>query len=317
MAKNGLKSGIHRASLSGSYKTQKNTIQQANLVADAIKDSGFGVQKWENVNNKHFAAAADRLREEGLKDSTIIQYLSSARQIANVYGNERLSTRSADFGLAREDRVEQADKSANEEVYREGLEKLSAGDEDRQRLAVQVQYQRELGLRTEEAYKLDARYPNIERDPSGKESIRITQGTKGGKERWVPLSKAAKEALEKGRALQEKHGSKNLMPPEKSERQWRDRVYNLERKIGWNKNSGCTNHRLRHSFAQDLFREKSGFAAPCKFSSKEEFWQEAKTQSGDLQLARERYEYACREVERALGHGEGRDDIRCVYTGRA
>ena len=308
--------GINRCNLSGSYKTVYNHRMEAQRFVEQLRENGYGVQKWANINNKHVASVVDAWREKGLSDKTIKEYLSGVRAVASAYGNEKISNNNADFGLERGTSSPSGiDKSANESVYREVVDKLSQSDNiNEQRLSVQIEYMRELGLRAEEARKLDAINAERQYSPSGQQYIRITDGTKGGKERWVPVSDRAAQALERGAELQRQTGTKNLMDPKMSERSWERFAYKTARSAGMTRENGCTFHGLRHSFAQELFRQRAGFDAPVKFSSRDEFIKSAKEMAGENW--KDRYEQACRAVENALGHGHDRSDIRGTYIGR-
>lgn len=79
---------------------------------------------------------------------------------------------------------------------------------------------RYVGLRSEEARKLDAIHAQREVSPAGQEYIRITAGTKGGKERWVPVSAQAWDALIRGAQLQRAMGTRSTMPREMREKVW-------------------------------------------------------------------------------------------------
>ena len=316
MGKDKLINGVNRCNLSGSYKTQYNHRLEATRFVEQLRENGYGVQRWQNVNNKHVASVVNSWKEQGLSDKTIKEYLAGVRAVASAYGNDKISSSNADFGLERgTSSPTNIDKSANEQVYKEAVEKLANSDNiNEQRLSVQIEYMRELGLRAEEARKLDAINAERQYSPSGQQYIRITDGTKGGKERWVPVSERAAQALERGAQLQKEYGTKNLMDPRMSERQWERYAYRTARELGMSKENGCTFHSLRHSFAQELFRQRAGFDAPVKFSSKEEFQAAARVAAGSGW--KDRYEQACRAVESALGHGHDRSDIRGAYIGR-
>jgi site-specific recombinase XerC len=316
MGKDKLINGINRCNLSGSYKTVYNHRLEATRFVEQLRSNGYGVQKWENVNNKHVASVVNSWKEKGLNDKTIKEYLSGVRAVASAYENGKISSSNADFGLERGTSTPQGiDKSANEQVYREVVDKLSQSDNiNEQRLSVQIEYMRELGLRAEEARKLNALHAERQYSPNGQQYIRITDGTKGGKERWVPVSERAAAALKKGAELQKATGTRNLMDPRMTERQWERFSYKTARSLGMRRENHCSFHSLRHSFAQELFQQTAGFAAPAKFASKEEFQQAAAKAAGEYW--RDRYETACRSVESALGHGSNRSDIRGTYIGR-
>jgi len=218
-------------------------------------------------------------------------------------------------GLGKEIKNFASDKSGIETVYEAALKQLEAGNLDEKCLAVQLEYMRHLGLRAEEARKLDALHCIREVSPEGQIYIHIVDGTKGGKKRWVPVSERAEQALERGAALQQVRGTLNLMNPKiKYEKTWTYFQYRAARAAGLAKSNGFTFHSARHMFAQELFQGVAGFDPPVKFVDNREFIHNAARVVGNEW--RQRYETACRVVEKALGHGTGRADIRATYIGR-
>ena len=168
--------GINRCNLSGSYKTVYNHRLEATRFVDQLRQNGFGVQKWQNISNKHVASVVDAWREKGLSDKTIKEYLSGVRAVAQAYGNDKISSNNSDFGLERgQSSPNNVDKSANEQVYKEVVEKLAnSSDINEQRLSVQIEYMRELGLRHEEARKLDALHAERQTAPNGQQCFYFT-----------------------------------------------------------------------------------------------------------------------------------------------
>lgn len=310
-----LRYGVHIARIPGSYKTAYNHRMEALRFVATLRELGYGVQKWSNVTNKHVAAVVTAWKERGLQDKTIAEYLSGVRVMARIWGNERIHADNAAFGLTRGvSTPKNVDQSAREEVMQRALERLQRGDYNQQRLAVQVAYMRYLGLRSEEARKLDALHAQREVSPAGQEYIRITAGTKGGKERWVPVSTQAREALTRGAQLQRETGTRNTMPREMREKAWVQYMYREARAMGLTRAQGASFHQLRHSFAQELFRQIAGFAPPVKFADRSAFIAAAEEAVGEKW--RDHYEQACQVVENALGHGPGRSDVRGTYIGR-
>lgn len=302
--------------MSGSYKTQYNHKVESTRFVSQLRENGFGVQKWSNIDDKHVQSVVDSWRDNGLTDKTIKEYLSGVRAVAESYGNDKISNSNADFGLEKNTSCpKNVDLSCAQTKYESAIDALNkSNDINEQRLSVQMQYMRELGLRAEEARKLDAIHAERQKSPNGQQYIRISDGTKGGKERWVPVSKKAEKALEKGKELQERYNAKNTMDPNKNERQWSQYCYNTASKKGFTASNRLNFHSLRHAFAHDLFREKSGFDPRVKFDGQQAFEQNAHRAAG--QGWKEKYETACRAVEGALGHGNGRSDIRGCYIGR-
>ena len=79
--------GVNRATLSGSRSKQHGVRQNARAFANRLRRAGFGVRKWINITNKHFAAVARQMKEEGKGDGRIAEIFSAARDLCRAYGN--------------------------------------------------------------------------------------------------------------------------------------------------------------------------------------------------------------------------------------
>lgn len=311
-----LKWSIGQTKLTGSFKTRYNHLKEAERFVETLRELKYGVAKWDNISNKHVAAVVNRWQSDGLTDKTIKEYLSGVRAIARSYGNDHISPSNSDFGIEKISVTRHGDQSITNEQYNQTREKLIERtniDDRANLLLMQLDAMRYLGLRTEEARKLDAVHSKRDISPSGIEYIRIDAGTKGGKERWVPLiSDEAKEVIKRIETYQKNNKTKTLLPKEMKERQWVSYMYRAGREVG------LTHfHGLRHAWAQDYFYLEAGFSAPIKFANKAEFEQEARLISEKWgERYEERYESACRQIEKALGHEPDRSDIRGTYIGR-
>ncbi len=161
-----------------------------------------------------------------------------------------------------------------------------------------VELARHLGLRFREASLLDARAALVQAKALSR--VNITAGTKGGRgreiDRWVPVSKLALQALERGAALQE--NSRNLIPSAMNYRQWRDQAY-----AAWRSTSNQYNlsgfHDLRAAYACDRYARLTGCLAPA---------------IGGSRQANKSVDRAARRIlSQELGHG--RSDVVSAYVG--
>ncbi len=117
------------------------------------------------------------------------------------------------------------------------------------RIAAQLDLQRLLGLRFEESAKIDARGLLLQAQDRG--SIRIEDGTKGGRSRIVPLTSDRQlEALRRAAEIQGAHRS--LIPPELDYSHYRESCYQY----------GIRFHSERHAYAQDRYAVLAGAACP-------------------------------------------------------
>lgn len=306
-----LKYAIGRAKLSGSGKTQYNHKREALRFVEALRALGYGVERWDKLTNKHVAAVVNYWRsEQRLKLSTIKEYLSGVRSICKAYGNSRIDADNNAFKIESRTYITNQDKRLSQDVYEVVRDKLAAGDERQQRLAVQLALMRELGLRHEEARKLNPERCIL---PTG--AIFITDGTKGGRDRILHDPSARQvAAVEAARPYVGRYG--NTMPEDTKERAWEAYVYRQVKGLGIGRAStGASLHGLRYAYACARYEQLSGFAAPCLFETKAAFQQVARTVAGGEWEKRD--EAARLILKSELGHGPDRDDVVSVYVGSA
>lgn len=313
MAKNdSLKEGAIKAynnNNAGSAKTQYNHLRESLRFVDELRSCGAGVQKWSNISNKHVAQVVESWQARGLATSTIKENLSGVRATAAFFGNERISAKNSDFGIENRVYVTNQDKSVPQHVYERVVSELRESPEmNDQRVAAQLELMRELGLRKEEAFKM-----NPDRSLLNDGRLFITDGTKGGLNRIVSdLSDSQKSALSNASALAGRNG--NTMPDGIKERAWEKIFYKTLAAHGiTKKDCGASSHGLRHAYAQQRYEQLTGFKAPCKFATKDDFRNAAYQSAGadwkkldqDARLF----------LKSELGHGPDRDDVVSQYLG--
>lgn len=295
---------------SGSYKTRYNHSVEVKRFVKILRAKGFGVKKWEKVTNKHVRAVVSQWKSQGLKPATLKEYLSGVRTVARYYGNDRIAATNAAFRIANRVYVSSEDKSLPDHVYNAAIALLKEStDPTDHRVAAQMQLQRELGLRKEESFKFSAR-----RDVQADGRVLVAGGTKGGRERVIlVVSDKGREAIEYARQVGDgRHG--NTMPREKSERQWESLYYRSLARMGLTKSkAGASSHGLRHAYAQERYRQITGFECRAKFGSQEEFRAAARNAAGADWA---RLDHDARQILKPeMGHGPDRKDVVSQYLG--
>lgn len=117
---------------------------------------------------------------------------------------------------------------------------------------------RELGLRSKEASLLDAKKAVKEAEKNGR--VTISVGTKGGRNREVPIaSPAALEALQ--RAAEAQGSARAVMPPHQNWQQWRETGLRDAREV-LQAHGIDRLHDLRAAYACDRYQALTGAAAP-------------------------------------------------------
>lgn len=292
----------------GAFKTRYNHIQDKKHFVKAVRSAGYGVKKWENITNKHVAAAVKVWKDRDLATATIKNYLSGVREVCRLYGNDKIHEKNSEFGLENRVYITNTDKAMPQEVYERVVHELKAGEDTiNHRIAAQLMLERELGLRVEEATKFNPAKSVLK---DGR--ILVQYGTKGGRERIIhEISDKAKQAVEYTEQVV-KRG--NLIPKDMSEKQWMGKYYRTIRAYGVSKeNCGASGHGCRHAYAQERYERLTGFKSPCKFDSKSDFRRNAQKIAGNgwLKLDND----ARQIIKGEMGHGPDRDDVVSQYLG--
>ncbi|TDT91787.1 integrase-like protein [Pseudodesulfovibrio indicus] len=275
--------GANRATLSGPRSKQHRVRQNARAFAKRLRRAGFGVRKWTNVTNKHFAAVAKQMEDENIGDGRIAEVFSAARVLCETYGNGSISPTNDVFGVKRGTIANANSKAVAPAFVHGAIEKLEnkVGYEYGPRCAAQIRLQYELGLRREESAKVDL---INDWDKEGR-SLLIQHGPKGGRPRTLyNLSDRQQDALE--RALpyvsqSDRPGINTLMPEGMGDK-WLNKLSYAARLCGFTKKeSGWTMHGNRHERFHHMYVEHTGFQPPNQHESVAAFQEAARDTAGD------------------------------------
>lgn len=117
---------------------------------------------------------------------------------------------------------------------------------------------REFGLRTKEASLLSAHAAL--REAASRGAVTITDGTKGGRDREIPLTSARQIAvLERAAAAQ--GAARAVMPPDQNWKSWRENGLRDIRET-LQQHGVSRLHDLRSAYACDRYQQITGYAAP-------------------------------------------------------
>ena len=135
---------LRRIRISGSGKTVRNNKQSAELFVRALRDMGYGVEKWTNLRNRHIGDVVQYwLDNETGTTATLKNYLAGVRAICHAVGNESIHKTNDVFGLDRRVYVSNIDKSVARELYNQAVSTLCASDDPlRQRVALMLEFQK-------------------------------------------------------------------------------------------------------------------------------------------------------------------------------
>ena len=271
-----------------SYNTQRARRAIVKMMATQLGDMGFMRLKAKNLKEKHAVALIERWKGEGLSAGTLKNRMGVLRWTYEKVGKSwMLSRRNADYGIA--DRKYQTGVSKARELTAEALARIQSAH-----VRLSVEMQRAFGLRREEAMKVRVAWAD-----RGAYLKLEGSWTKGGRERSVPIrTEAQRELLERVRALT---GSGSLIPATSTYIEHLKRYENQTAAAGLEKLHG-----LRHAYAQERYREITGWAAPAAGGP----CRDELARDGRLQEDRA----ARLQISRELGHS--REQISAIYLSR-
>ena len=305
--------GANRATLSGPKTKQYRIRQNALVFARELRAAGSGVEKWTNITNKHFNRVAKRLLDKGISHGRIAELFSAARHICRAYGNNRIAPGNRTFGVRRGSIANQRTRAMDPETIQEVLERLRQDPyRHAARAAAQIEIMHELGLRREEAAKVDL---VADWDRPG-HTLLVQHGTKGGRPRVLQLSPRQEDVLERATPFISRSNRPGVhtLQPEGMGDEWQNRLSYAARKNGLTKgDTGFTLHGLRHERFREMYVERTGFEPPNRHASIQAFQQAAKGVAGDEWP---RLDGAVRDaIEVTAGHSKGRRDVSNAYLG--
>lgn len=210
----------------------------------------FGLQKWENLGQKHVLYVIESWKAEDSDRRSIANNLSHLRWLVRKIGKANLMPKSnRDLGIEPGPRHTRAGKVIDKPTLAANRSRI---DDDR--IQAMVGLGRYLGMRMREASLF-----RPHRDCDGNR-ILLNRGTKGGRPRYLFLRTPEQhEALNAARALVS--GDEALIPREFATfEQWRQYVYRQLRAAGFSREKDQVFHDLRRSYAVErmdqLIRER-------------------------------------------------------------
>ncbi|MGF7191866.1 integrase [Robbsia andropogonis] len=247
-----------------SYKTQERRMYTVCRTFAELRTLGFAVESAHALSAKHLTALVAYWIGEGQSGGTIENKLSHLRAYAKWIGKRGLVLSLEDYvdreaaGLKRT-YVTTTDKSWEAAGVDAGS-LISEIGKQYPRVAVQLKLQAAFGLRIEESFSLKPASALRNLD-----TLRVKDGTKGGRERLVP-TQLRLDVLAEALALCDPL-SGSTTPATYTIARWRDHYNFVLRKFGiYKKGLGVTSHGLRHQWLQEYYERISGAPAPVKGS---------------------------------------------------
>ena len=286
-----------------SYNTQKKRLDILQLMFSQLRQMGIRLVNVQQFRENHIKKLALLWEEQGLSAATIQNRISTARMFCEWIGKAGMVKESEryvkDPQTVKRTATAQKDKSwkaAGIDVQAM-ITMVSAYDPY---VGMQLRMVAAFGMRREEAVMFR---PWLSDEGT---SIRVRDGTKGGRERSVAIIHPyQREELDAIKASVKK--TAHIGNPELTLKQALRRFsYVMERFGVTGKQLGVTGHGLRHEFLNDLYEQIAGIPSPVRDEKKttapEEGWASA-----------EQIDFARATVSEAAGHS--RLSITNAYIG--
>ena len=271
----------------GSFETRVGRERQLSAIANQLHDLGFRQLKATSLKQKHVQALVDQWLDQNLSPGTIKNRMSCLRWWAEKVNKRGVVAGSNDFyGIP--DRQFVSDTSKAKNLKRDQLARVK--DEY---VRMSLRLQQAFGLRREEALKIQPRWAD-----RGDHLQLKASWTKGGRERTVPIRTMEQRALlEQAKRLA---GFGSLIP---RSRQYIEQLRIYERHTA---NAGLSKmHGLRHAYAQQRYRELTGWPSPHAGGPTKQQLNTAQRQTD---------QQARLTISEELGHQ--REQVTAVYLGR-
>lgn len=245
-----------------SFSTAATNGDRWQSFTDWAKDKG--VKKMEKVTKElvkeYGQELAEKVNNGDMFPSTAQNYVSAINSVMSLATKNAWQSISPtkDCCITQRSAVRQeAPGALNRAAYSRAVEAVRA--EVGERASAAVELARELGLRSKEASLLDARAALAEAQE--RDHVTIREGTKGGREREVPItSEGQREALK--RAALAQGNARAVMPSGESWKSWRAGELRDAREMV-QEHTGGGLHDLRAAYACERYAALTGHAAPC------------------------------------------------------
>ena len=248
-----------------SRKTRRERRSNLRLAFAQLRQLGYRLESPTHLKPKHVQALCSFWQEKELAVKTIHGLFCNLRAFCRWVGKGGMVEDIGVYAGGREHLVRKtaATKDASWEAQGVDMDAFiqNAGQFD-PRLGVILQLQRYFGLRAKESLELRP----WRAAALGTEHLYITDGTKGGKHRMIPIRSDRQRAilLAAKEVVGDRHNAQ-MRWPDKTWRQAQAHFYYLIRKLGaTHQQLGVSPHGLRHGFLQDEYEYYAGVPAPVK-----------------------------------------------------
>jgi len=304
---------------SGNQETIKKMAMAVRQLAN-FADESFNLKNMAKLDAENIADFAEHLSERvdggEISNGHATNIVSSLNSVFHYYYRDDLKISTKDFGINRGERFNNIDKSISKETHDKFTDFLTEqyiekGDIRYEALRLQIELQREAGLRFKESALFSGR--ELHRDGR----LGIEKGTKGGQLRTLQTTESVKELVKYVKDFRKEYNlSKSLIPDQYDFKQWRDFAYNTAKAFNNENNASYNFHANRHSYAQQKYQSLTNTLPPIKsgYTKQDQIRYIADKNNITVEQAKELDYNARMQISEELGHH--RIDITNYYLGK-
>ncbi|MDR5776895.1 MULTISPECIES: integrase domain-containing protein [unclassified Caballeronia] len=269
-----------------SVKTQGYRLQKLCRSFVELRENGFALQSPWSVKEKHIRFLVNLWIGKKQSAGTIENKLTYLRAFAGWVSKPNLVGTLADYVDRKEHGLIRTYAALEDKSWEgnrvDAVAKINEIAGTDSVVAMQLKLQAAFGLRVEESFLLRPK-ESIRRDGL----LSVTRGTKGGRDRVVPMQlqmAVLEDAMQFCNTL-----TGSTIPDGYTKTQWKNRYYEVLKQHGVTKAGlGVTSHGLRHQYLQQMYEMLTGVPAPVKGTG----------EKADIKRHRE----AMKQVVEAAGH---------------
>jgi site-specific recombinase XerD len=255
--KNELKADLKRIGyqLGGAHLTREARSATFNTFANVLSELGYGIQAARQIGGKHLQAFVSERAAQGISARTRANELSHLRAVLVQIGKQGLARNPAysnrALGIERSSRVGTKQPLSDDAIqaFQRRMAQL-----ERPGIGATLELQRALGLREAEAIRAGQAdtLTRWQRELQARGSVRVVEGTKGGRPREVGPAdlRRAQIALQRAQALLKATGHRYLVTPAR-----KAPAAGLKQALGIYRNlchrAGIQSHGARYAFARE------------------------------------------------------------------
>lgn len=227
----------------GSYSTQAGRRHILKQFAADLVALGYGLKNIKGIKEKHILSIVEFWQKKQLSVSTIKNRMSALRFLCNKLNKNNIVPTNDKMGIGRRKYVPESNKA----IFNPDFSKIT-----NDYVYISMQLQRVFGIRREESLKIKPHMAD-----KGSQLELFPTWCKGGRGRFIPIrTDEQRYWLEQAKNLVGEFGN-SLIPDEKNYIQ-QCQVY--EKQV--NRSGLRKLHGLRHAYAQDRYKELTGWDAP-------------------------------------------------------